>query len=148
MFRVHTPIIRSIGCWVAAYGFLHRVFGWVVVWWCRATESHGTIRPPPMYCTFIPTDSVKSSYVGMDYNSPYNNTIQAYSSGGIDPHILILGARWSGWSQQRPKHLNSVKEPWTHPRGGCVGSNVGLNGCWEEKISCPHRGLYSGPSSP
>ena len=26
MFRVHTPIIRSIRCWVAAYGFLHRVF--------------------------------------------------------------------------------------------------------------------------
>jgi len=25
------PIIRSIRCWVAAYGFLHRVFGWVVV---------------------------------------------------------------------------------------------------------------------
>ena len=31
MFRVHTPIIRSIRCSVAAYGFLHRVFGWVVV---------------------------------------------------------------------------------------------------------------------
>jgi len=31
MFRAHTPIIRSIRCWVAAYGFLHRVFGWVVV---------------------------------------------------------------------------------------------------------------------
>ena len=31
MFRVHTPIIRSIRCWVAAYGFLRRVFGWVVV---------------------------------------------------------------------------------------------------------------------
>ena len=31
MFQVHTPIIRSIRCWVAAYGFLHRVFGWVVV---------------------------------------------------------------------------------------------------------------------
>jgi len=31
MFRIHTPIIRSIGCWVAAYGFRHRVIGWVVV---------------------------------------------------------------------------------------------------------------------
>jgi hypothetical protein len=31
MFRVHTPIIRSIRCWVAAYGFMHRVFGSVVV---------------------------------------------------------------------------------------------------------------------
>ena len=31
MLRVHTPIIRSIRCSVAAYGFLHRVFGWVVV---------------------------------------------------------------------------------------------------------------------
>ena len=27
MFRVHTPIIRSIRCWVTAYGFLHRVCG-------------------------------------------------------------------------------------------------------------------------
>ena len=40
MFRVHTPIIRNIRCLVAAYGFLHRVFGWVVV--LRAV--HGTIR--------------------------------------------------------------------------------------------------------
>jgi len=31
MFRAHTPIIRSIRCWFAAYGFLHRVCGWVVV---------------------------------------------------------------------------------------------------------------------
>jgi len=31
MFRAHTPIIRSTGCWVAAYDFLHRVCGWVVV---------------------------------------------------------------------------------------------------------------------
>jgi len=31
MFREHTPIIRGIRCWVAAYGFLHRVFGRVVV---------------------------------------------------------------------------------------------------------------------
>ena len=30
MFQVHTPIVRSIRCWVAAYRFLHRVFGWVV----------------------------------------------------------------------------------------------------------------------
>jgi len=29
MFRVHTPIITSIGCWVAGYGFLYRVFFWV-----------------------------------------------------------------------------------------------------------------------
>jgi len=28
MFRVHKPIIRSTRCWVAAYDFLHRVFGW------------------------------------------------------------------------------------------------------------------------
>ena len=27
MLRVHTPIIRSIRCCVAAYGFLHRVIG-------------------------------------------------------------------------------------------------------------------------
>jgi len=50
MFRVHTSIIRSIRCWVAAYGFLHRVFGWVVVlsaaaWvMCTVRMVHGTIR--------------------------------------------------------------------------------------------------------
>ena len=30
-FRVNTPIIRRIKCWFSAYGFLHRVFGWMVV---------------------------------------------------------------------------------------------------------------------
>jgi len=58
-----------------------------------------------------------------------NKTTHAYSSRRITPPILILGARWSGWSQQRPKHLNPGKEPGTHPTGGCVGSNAGLNGC-------------------
>ena len=100
-----------------------------------------------MYCTVIPTGSVKS-YVRMDYSSPYNNTIQAYSSVGIVPHVPILGSRWSGWSQQGPNHLNSVKEPWTHPTGGCVSSNADLNGCWEEKISFPHRGFEPRTAQP
>jgi len=45
---VHTPIIRSIRCWFAAYGFLHRVFGWVVVLrgavYGADGAVHGTIR--------------------------------------------------------------------------------------------------------
>ena len=52
MFRVHTPIIRSIRCWVAAYGFLHRVFGWeplrgscVRCGWCRTAPSAPYTRP-------------------------------------------------------------------------------------------------------
>ena len=45
MFRVHVLIIRSIRCWDAAYGFLHRVFGWVVVSRAAADGAlHGTIR--------------------------------------------------------------------------------------------------------
>jgi hypothetical protein len=50
MFRVYAPIIRGIRCWVAVYGFLHRVFGWVVVLraaaWvvCTVRMVHGTIR--------------------------------------------------------------------------------------------------------
>jgi len=48
----NTPIIRSITCWVAEYGFLHGVFGWVVVLRAaalvvctvRMVQSHGTIR--------------------------------------------------------------------------------------------------------
>ena len=31
LFRAHTPTIRNVRCWVAAYGLLHRVFGWVAV---------------------------------------------------------------------------------------------------------------------
>ena len=49
MFRVHTPIIRSIRRWVAAYGFLHRVFGWVRCGCCRATRPTQRLsRPPPI----------------------------------------------------------------------------------------------------
>ena len=46
MFRAHTPIIRSIRCWAAAYGFLHRVFGWwtYVPETCRAKNA--LIKPP------------------------------------------------------------------------------------------------------
>jgi len=44
MFRVHTPIIRSIRCWVAAYGFLHRVFGWMVVLRAVAYGADGAVR--------------------------------------------------------------------------------------------------------
>jgi len=40
MFRVHTPIISRIRCWVAAYGFLHRVFGWVVVLRSSSSQDH------------------------------------------------------------------------------------------------------------
>ena len=50
MFRVHMPIIRSIRCWVAAYGFCTEfVNGWwsweplrrscVRCGWCRATAE-------------------------------------------------------------------------------------------------------------
>jgi len=55
MFRVHTPIIRSTGCWVAAYGFLHRVFGWVVVLRAAARSSAPKTWPtqllswPPLF---------------------------------------------------------------------------------------------------
>jgi len=50
MFQVHTPIIRSNRCCAAAYGFLYRVFGSVVVLRAAvyvadgAVSSHGTIR--------------------------------------------------------------------------------------------------------
>ena len=50
MFRVHTAIIRSIRCWVAAYGIVHRVLdGWwfweplcgscVRCGWCRTAHT-------------------------------------------------------------------------------------------------------------
>ena len=44
MFRAHMSIIRCIRCWVAVYGFLHRVFGWAVA--CRAWHHlHRTHDP-------------------------------------------------------------------------------------------------------
>ena len=58
MFRVHTPIIRSIRCCVAAYGFLHRVFGLVTflraaVYGADGARHHPNrtqrlSRPPPI----------------------------------------------------------------------------------------------------
>jgi len=60
MFRVHMPIIRSTECWVAAYGFLNRLFGWAVVLravrmvLCTAPSAPYTqptqqlSRPPPI----------------------------------------------------------------------------------------------------
>jgi len=44
MFRVHTIIIRSIRCWVAAYGFVHRVFGWVVVLRAAVYGADGAVQ--------------------------------------------------------------------------------------------------------
>ena len=52
---VHTPIIRSIRCWVAAYGFVHRVFGWVVVLRAAADKTYAaalkTTTHPKTRCT-------------------------------------------------------------------------------------------------
>jgi len=59
MFRVHTPIIRSIICSVAACGFVHRVFGWVVVctvWMvpCGTIRTINTNYTAPLKTTIHP----------------------------------------------------------------------------------------------
>jgi hypothetical protein len=35
-----------------------------------------------------------------------------------------------------------------HYRGGWVGPRAGMEGCGEEEVSCPDRGLNPEPSSP
>ena len=46
MFRVHTPIIRRIRCWVAAYGFQHRTFGFLVVLRAAGAKNSFISIPP------------------------------------------------------------------------------------------------------
>ena len=74
MFRVHTPIIRSIRCGVAAYGFLHRVCGWVV---CTVRMVHGTIRT-----------------VHMTYAAPLKTTTHPQTRCrkpyAATPHLMLL----------------------------------------------------------
>ena len=57
MFRVHTPIIRSSRCWVAAYGFLHQVFGWVVVLRAAAWVVCGADGASLLHSSSAPPDS-------------------------------------------------------------------------------------------
>ena len=45
---------------------------------------------------------------------------------------------WVGVQSLSPAALSSAKSPCTHCIGW-VGSTAGLNGCGEEKNSCPHR---------
>ena len=77
MFRVHTPIIRSIRSWVTAYGFLHRVFGLVVVLraaafarcgWCRATApSTPRTRPTQRLSRSPPIQKLGKPYAAAQH---------------------------------------------------------------------------------
>jgi len=70
---VRTPIIRSIRCWVAAYGFLHRVFGWVVVLRGADGAVHATIRTVhtiyavPLKTTTHPKTRCKKPYAATQH---------------------------------------------------------------------------------
>jgi len=68
MFRVHTPFIRSIRCWVAAYDFLHRVFGWVVVLRAAAWVVC-TVRMVPCTIRTVHTTSRFLQNVGITNNA-------------------------------------------------------------------------------
>ena len=105
MFRVHTSIIRSIRCWVAAYGFLHRVFGWVVVLraaaWvvfavrmvpCTIRTGHTT------YAAALKTTTVQKTWC----RKPYAAT----------QHLMLLMIWW--WScvpETCPAKITLIKLP-------------------------------------
>jgi len=70
MFRVYTAIIRNIRCWVAAYGFLHRVLGWMVV--LRAAVC--TVRMVP--CARHHPHHKHDLRSGSQDHHPYKNSVQ------------------------------------------------------------------------
>jgi hypothetical protein len=59
--------------------------------------------------------------------------------GGIAPHILDLGTRWSG-QLNAPAALSQGKSPW-YPLNRRLGGPQSLSGCREEKNSQPLVGL-------
>jgi len=79
MFRVHTPIIRNIRCWVAAYGFLHRVFGWVVVFRAAVYGADGAVHHPHR------THNLHSS---SQNHHPYINKITLLHQVGISLYFM------------------------------------------------------------
>ena len=95
MFWVHIPIIRSTGCWVAAYGFLHQVF--LDGWWsweplrrlfvrcgcCRAT--HGNIR------------TARTTYTAALKTTTHPKKL------GAENHMLQLNIKCSWWWVSVPK---------------------------------------------
>ena len=84
MFRVHMPIVRNIRCWVAAYGFLHRVFGWLVVLRAAAWVMR-MVRMSPCTATSAPYTR-HHSHVSF----PENLYPFAHLCSGVTSLILLL----------------------------------------------------------
>jgi hypothetical protein len=70
-------------------------------------------------------------------------------SGGIAPHILDLGTRWSEWSASRPGRFFSRKRPPdTYCIGGWVGPRASLKVVEKRNIPSPCRDSNHRSSSP
>jgi len=103
MFRVHTPIIRSIRCWVVVYGFLHQVYGRVVV--LRATAVgrvygvdgavHGTIRTVNSF--------INLAYGGLKWSALCHGCLTS------EEEPLIPSQQEVGWASQ-PVSVHCKKE--------------------------------------
>ena len=117
MFRVKTPIIRSIICWVGAYGFLHRVCGWVVV--LRAAAW--------VVCT-VPMVTHRHRTIGTVYtsrtapSSPYSRPTQRLSRPppiqklGAENHMLQLNIECPWWWAYVPETCRAKNTSTKLPR--------------------------------
>ena len=105
MFRVHTPIIRSIRCWVAAYGFLHRVFGWVVV-----------LRAAAWVVRMVPCVALQISKAD-DESGSIIQLIRTYYA----KHFRCLSSEWRIWCHRE----------WRLPRCGAGTFEASLSGVVE-----------------
>jgi len=98
MFWVHTPIIRSIRSWVAAYGFVDRVFGWVVVLRAEA-EACNTDTTPTQPRRISKTHQTKKSTT--------NVVIQQKSRKLLKMDVLMSETCWA--HKERNKIASDIK---------------------------------------
>jgi len=89
MFRVHTPIIRSMRCWVAACGFLCRVFGWVVVLRAAVYGADGAVHHPHR------THDLRSG--SQDHHSSKNSVLKTICCNST--------SNAPGYGRMYPKHV-------------------------------------------
>ena len=107
MFREHTLIIRSIRCWVAAYGFLHQVLVWVVVVFLTQYCARDKIEKNEMGWSGVhvaglacnadttPTQPHRISNTHRTKNVTTNVVIQQHSCKLLMMDILISETCWA-----------------------------------------------------
>ena len=97
MFRAHTPIIRSIRCWVAAYGFLHCKEWDNMKCVSAQTSSPHTNRPAQYSIDRTDNRLYNTSYSHYTHTHTHTHFILAHSFYSAENHMLQLNIQCSWW---------------------------------------------------